>query len=95
MSLADLIAATHANLWPDAETATEPVSSDPAERSRLTARERQVLRLIAQGLSDREIARRLSISPRTVNGHVTKLLTKLDVESRTAAAALAVRRGWA
>ena len=95
MSLADLIAATHANLWPDAETVTGPVSGDFGQDSGLTARERDVLRLIAQGLSDREIARRLSISPRTVNGHVTKLLTKLNVESRTAAAALAVRRGWA
>ncbi len=61
----------------------------------LTARELEVLRLLSQRLSDREIARRLSISPRTVSGHVTNLLNKLGVESRTAAATLAVRQGWA
>ncbi len=60
----------------------------------LTPREFEILRLLADGLSDREIAEGLSISPRTVNGHVTNLLGKLGVESRTAAATLAVRRGW-
>jgi predicted ATPase len=59
----------------------------------LTAREREVLRLLADGCTDREIARALSISPRTVGGHVTNLLTKLDVSSRTAAVSLAMRRG--
>jgi non-specific serine/threonine protein kinase len=59
----------------------------------LTPREREVLRLLAEGLSDRQIADRLSISPRTVSYHVTNLLAKLDVDSRTAAAALAIRGG--
>ena len=61
----------------------------------LTAREAEVLRLLAQGLSDREIAEALFISPRTVHGHVTNLLAKLGLESRTAAAAFAVRHGLA
>ena len=61
----------------------------------LTPRELEILRLLADGVSDREIASLLSISPRTVNGHVTNLLGKLGVESRTAAATLAVRHGWA
>jgi DNA-binding NarL/FixJ family response regulator len=51
-----------------------------------------VLRLLAEGLSDREIADTLSISPRTVGGHVTHLLDKLGVDSRTAAVAVALRR---
>lgn len=61
----------------------------------LTAREAEVLRLLAHGLSDREIADALFLSPRTVGGYVTKLLTKLDLDSRTAAAVFAVRHGLA
>jgi DNA-binding NarL/FixJ family response regulator len=59
----------------------------------LTPRERDVLRLLAGGMTDREIAETLFISPRTVGGHVSNLLAKLGVDSRTAAAAWAVRNG--
>lgn len=58
----------------------------------LTPREAQVLRLIAEGLSDREIGVRLYISPHTVMRHVANILSKLGVSSRTAAAAWAVRQ---
>ena len=58
-------------------------------------REGEVLRLLAQGLTDREIAAALHLSPRTVGVHVTHLLAKLGVETRTAAAAAAWRRGLA
>ncbi len=68
-----------------------PAASGTAERPRLSARERDVLRLIVEGLSDREIAEALSIGRRTVNAHVTSILTKLGVGSRTAAAAYALR----
>jgi non-specific serine/threonine protein kinase len=68
--------------------------ADP-EAPLLTERERDVLRLLAQGLSDRRIADSLQISPRTVGGHVTRLLNKLSVDSRTAAATYAVRHGLA
>ncbi|MGH2558489.1 MAG: LuxR C-terminal-related transcriptional regulator, partial [Thermomicrobiales bacterium] len=68
---------------------------DPATTAGLTAREREVLRLVAAGMSDREIAGCLSISPRTIGGHVTNLLAKLGVDSRTAAAAFAIRHGLA
>ena len=61
----------------------------------LTPRELEVLRLVAAGRTDRAIATELSISPRTVGGHVTNILGKLGVESRTAAAAYAVRHGLA
>ena len=70
-----------------------PTAPDPAVAAGLTAREAEVLRLLAQGLSDREIAEELSLSSRTIGGHVTHLLTKLDLESRTAAAIFAVRHG--
>jgi non-specific serine/threonine protein kinase len=61
----------------------------------LTKREREVLRLLAEGLTDREIGEALFISPRTVSYHVTNLLAKLDLDSRTAAATFAVRHGLA
>ncbi|HEV2124251.1 MAG TPA: response regulator transcription factor, partial [Chloroflexota bacterium] len=59
----------------------------------LTRRETEVLRLIAGGNSNRSIAVSLSLSERTVENHVTHILAKLDLESRTAAAAYAVRHG--
>ncbi len=51
----------------------------------LTAREMEVLRLVAQGLSDTQIAEQLVISPRTVNWHLTSIYSKLRVSSRAAA----------
>jgi DNA-binding CsgD family transcriptional regulator len=67
----------------------------PAALAGLTPREREVLLLLAGGRTDREIAEALFISPRTVGGHVTNLLAKLGVDSRTAAAAWAIRNGLA
>jgi LuxR family maltose regulon positive regulatory protein len=55
----------------------------------LTARERQVLAMIAQGASDREIAQSLTVSLYTVKAHVRSLLQKLQVASRQEAARLA------
>jgi LuxR family maltose regulon positive regulatory protein len=57
----------------------------------LTPREREVLGLVAEGLTNRQIAERLMVSEHTVHRHVTNLLRKLDLPSRTAAAALAAR----
>jgi pimeloyl-ACP methyl ester carboxylesterase/DNA-binding CsgD family transcriptional regulator len=59
----------------------------------LTARETEVLALIASGLSDREIAERLVLSPHTVHRHVANLRTKLALPTRAAAVAVAARRG--
>jgi DNA-binding NarL/FixJ family response regulator len=59
----------------------------------LTARECDVLRLLAQGKSDREIADALFIGTRTVQTHVANLLAKLEVGNRAEAAAVAVRSG--
>ncbi|SEG80921.1 regulatory protein, luxR family [Thermomonospora echinospora] len=57
----------------------------------LTAREREVLRLVAKGLGNREIAAELYISPKTASVHVSNILAKLGVTSRTQAAAVALR----
>ena len=59
----------------------------------LTPREREVLCLLAEGMTNRQIAGRLVISEHTVHRHVTNLLRKLALPSRTAAAAHAVRSG--
>ncbi len=59
----------------------------------ITRRERDVLRLVADGLTNRQIAERLVVSEHTVHRHVTNILRKLDVPSRAAAAAYAVRVG--
>ena len=56
----------------------------------LTAREVEVLRLVAQGLTDRQIAEQLIISPRTVNTHLTSIYNKLGVDTRAAATRFAV-----
>jgi pimeloyl-ACP methyl ester carboxylesterase/DNA-binding CsgD family transcriptional regulator len=59
----------------------------------LSAREREVLGLVAQGLSDAQIAERLVISPHTVHRHVANILAKLGLPTRAAAAAAAARAG--
>ncbi len=59
----------------------------------LTLREREVLQLMADGLQNRQIAARLSISPHTVKFHVASILAKLGAASRTEAVTLGARRG--
>jgi DNA-binding NarL/FixJ family response regulator len=63
--------------------------STSREQSKLSPRERQVLRLIAEGGTNKAIAARLSVSERTVDRHVSNILLKLDVPSRAAAIAYA------
>lgn len=59
----------------------------------LTKREREILGFVAEGLSNREIAERLILSPETVKSHVAAILSKLDLSDRTQAAVFAVRNG--
>jgi non-specific serine/threonine protein kinase len=85
MPLAEVIAEASAITVP----ATPLAGTGP-----LTSRERDVLRLVAVGWTDREIADALFVSPRTVNAHVASILAKLGVPTRRAAAARARDEGW-
>ena len=67
----------------------------PAGVEELTARERQVLSLLAQGRSNRELATELYVSEKTVKTHVSSILAKLRLTDRTQAALFAVRHGLA
>ena len=73
----------------------EAVNSGQGRGGSLTERERDVLGLIADGRSNREIARALVLSEKTVKTHVSNILMKLDVADRTQAALWAVRNGAA
>ena len=77
------------------EAAPPPAPSAPANRFRLTQREREVLTLLAQRLTNKEIAEALFVSTRTVQTHTISIFTKLGVDNRRDAAALAVRHGLA
>jgi DNA-binding CsgD family transcriptional regulator len=68
-------------------------SAGPSPLGALTEREREVLRLIAKGMSNRDIAADLFISPKTASVHVSNILGKLGAASRTEAAAIAYREG--
>ena len=61
----------------------------------LTAREREVLQLLAEGLPNREIAEQLSISVKTVETHRSNMMNKLDMKSKTELIKYALRKGWA
>ena len=67
----------------------------PAAENSLTEREEEVLRLVAQGLLNHEIATRLTISERTVRTHISHILEKLQLVNRTQAALYALRSGLA
>jgi len=60
----------------------------------LTTREHEILRLVSDGLGNKEIAARLSISEHTVKFHISSILGKLSAGSRTEAVSQGIRRGW-
>ncbi|NTU74976.1 MAG: response regulator transcription factor [Anaerolineaceae bacterium] len=68
-----------------------PVKNDAEQ---LTEREKEVLALIARGLSNQEIAAQMVVSPATIHSHVSRILAKLQVSSRTQAALFAIREGY-
>lgn len=95
-ALAAAIRAVHAGhvlLHPDVAGLLAAGDAQPPAMARLTGREREVLTEIARGRSNREIARALALSEKTVKTHVSGILTKLGVQDRTQAALFAVRSG--
>jgi len=93
--LARAIRAAHAGratLSPDAAQAlVESANQPPAPGLDLTEREREVLILMVEGLNNTQIAGRLTVSSSTIKSHVSNILTKLGVASRTEAVTLALR----
>jgi NarL family two-component system response regulator LiaR len=92
--LADAIRATHAGKPTLAREAVESLiqaeTSSPSPGNDLTRRELEVLSLLVKGLSNPEIAGKLSVSRSTVKSHVSSILSKLGVSNRAAAIALAI-----
>jgi DNA-binding NarL/FixJ family response regulator len=66
----------------------------PTIRSKLTIREVEVLRYVAEGLSKKEMARTMGLSVKTVDRHVTRLMEKLDIHDRVELARYAIREGF-
>jgi two-component system, NarL family, response regulator LiaR len=93
--LVQAIRAAHAGrstLSPEAAQAlVHAASQPPAPGLDLTEREREVLTLMIEGLNNTQIAARLTVSPSTVKSHVSNILAKLGVASRTEAVSLALR----
>ena len=95
--LADLVRAVQ--LVAGGEAYVDPVLAGVLVRGQLTGglptltqREREVLRLLADGLANEEIGKQLHISPETVRTHVRKAMTKLEADTRTQAVAIALRQ---
>jgi ATP/maltotriose-dependent transcriptional regulator MalT len=84
------LAARGAVIVPEQPQATGSVKSSPTYPDGLTAREVEVLCLVAQGLSNAEIAERLIISLLTVKAHMRSLYNKLGISSRSAATRYAI-----
>jgi DNA-binding CsgD family transcriptional regulator len=75
--------------------ASTPAADPRAQLASLSAREREVLVALADGLTNRELAERLFISERTANRHLSNIFTKLGVRNRTVAARIAIEAGLA
>ncbi|MEA2646734.1 MAG: hypothetical protein QOE92_1817, partial [Chloroflexota bacterium] len=79
-------------LHPQAASRLMSHTADPRPGANLTPRERDVLRLLAEGFANKEIGLRLFVSEKTVKTHVSSILAKLEVKDRTQAALAAVRQ---
>lgn len=92
-AVAAMVLTRFREMMPDGETPAPPFQPKPTPHV-LTAREQQVLMLMAQGMRNREIAQELVVSVRTIKVYVSNILDKLDASNRTEAVAEARRRGW-
>jgi NarL family two-component system response regulator LiaR len=95
--LADAIRAAHKGkmtLSPEAAQALAHATANQAEKAELTDREREVLKLMVEGLNNTEIADRLVVSLSTVKYHISNILSKMQVDNRVAAVTLALQKKW-
>jgi two-component system, NarL family, response regulator LiaR len=93
--LADAIRAAHRGkmtLSPEAAQALAHAAANQAEGAELTDREREVLKLMVEGLNNQEIADRLVVSLSTVKYHISNILSKLQVDNRVAAVTVAIQK---
>jgi DNA-binding CsgD family transcriptional regulator len=90
-----LAARARLNLGEEGAAAAAASADEPEDPFGLTARERDVLALVAAGATNREIGERLHMAEKTASVHVSRILAKLNVRSRTEAAAVAHRQGLA
>jgi two-component system NarL family response regulator len=98
--LKDTLAEKMVGIIREVAAGSRPIPPEVAQRlsermfqAALTARELEVLRLVAKGMRNKEIAAELKISDETAQGHVKNILAKLSVHDRTEAVAVAIRRG--
>lgn len=92
-AVASGLATVEPSLAPSLAAAPLRTGEETGDLEELTAREREVLSLVAAGLANKQIAQRLKISEHTVKFHVAAILAKLSAQSRTEAGYLAARRG--
>jgi NarL family two-component system response regulator LiaR len=93
--LAEAIRAAHKGkmtLSPEAAQALAHAAANQAQGAELTDREREVLKLMVEGLNNAEIAERLVVSLSTVKYHISNILSKLQVDNRVAAVTLAIQK---
>ena len=93
--LADAIRAAHKGkmtLSPEAAQALAHAAANKNDGAELTDREREVLKLMVEGLNNQEIADRLVVSLSTVKYHISNILSKLQVDNRVAAVTLAIQK---
>ena len=77
-----------------AEATQSAPGGDRRRQTMLSSREQEVLRLIAEGLTNKQIAHQLTVTESTVKTHVTSLFNKLGVDSRAQAVAIAAHQGF-
>lgn len=96
VATANVVPGRHMAIFANGENGSSQTGSapEPGQRaSQLTPREREILQMIADGLTDREIAGRLTLSPATARTHARNLIGKLGAHTRAQAVAIAIRSG--